>query len=81
MDSLRVSEIRRKVLKCRIISGDAKFAGNIVFLPRITLAPTGENLPLPLRQRQFPVQLAFAMTINKSQGRLDEVRRKLSVVF
>ena len=52
---LRVSEIRRKVLKCRIISGDAKFAGNDVFIPRITLAPTAEDLPLPLRRRQFPV--------------------------
>ena len=65
---LRVSEIRRKALKCRIISGDAKFAGNVVFIPKITLAPAAEDLPLPLRRRQFPVQLAFAMTVNKSQG-------------
>ena len=65
---LRVSEIRRKVLKCRIISGDPKFAGNVVFIPRITLAPSAEDLPMPLRRRQFPVRLAFSMTINKSQG-------------
>jgi PIF1-like helicase/Helicase len=65
---LRVVEIRRKVLKCRIVSSDEKFAGKIVFIPRITLAPTAEDLPMPLRRRQFPVRLAFAMTINKSQG-------------
>ena len=65
---LRVLQIRRKVLKCAIISGDAKFAGKVVFIPRITLAPTAEDLPMPLRRRQFPVRLAFAMTVNKSQG-------------
>ena len=65
---LRVSQIGRKVLKCRIISGDAKFAGNVVFILRITLAPSAEDLPLPLRRSQFPVRLAFAMTVNKSQG-------------
>ena len=52
---LRVSEIRRKVLKYRIINGDAKFARNNVFIPRITLAPIAKDLPLPLRRRQFPV--------------------------
>jgi ATP-dependent exoDNAse (exonuclease V) alpha subunit len=65
---LRVLEIRTRVLKCRIISGDNKFAGKVVFIPRITLAPTAEDLPIPLRRRQFPVRLAFSMTVNKSQG-------------
>ena len=65
---LRVMEIRTRVLKCRIISGDAKFAGKVVFIPRITLAPTAEDLHIPLQRRQFPVRLAFAMTVNKSQG-------------
>jgi hypothetical protein len=32
------------------------------------LEPSNETLPIPLRRRQFPVRLAFAMTINKSQG-------------
>ena len=45
---LRVSQIGRKVLKCRIISGNAKFAGNVMFIPIITLAPSAEDLPSPL---------------------------------
>ena len=65
---LRVVEIRRRVLKSRIMSGDRRFSGKIVFIPRITLAPAAEDLPIPLRRRQFPVRLAFAMTMNKSQG-------------
>jgi hypothetical protein len=65
---LRVSHIKKWVLKCTIISADPKFAGHVVYIPRITLAPTAEDLPIPLRRRQFPVRLTFAMTINKSQG-------------
>jgi ATP-dependent DNA helicase PIF1 len=61
-------EARGRVLRCRIISGDAKFAGSVVLIPRITLEPSAETLPLPLRRHQFPVRLAFSMTINKSQG-------------
>jgi len=54
-------------LKCKIITGDACFAGDIVLISRITLEPSAETLPIPLKQKQFPVCLAFAMTINKSQ--------------
>lgn len=65
---MAVRQIRRRVLECRIISGDAKFAGKTVLIPRIILQPSAETLPIPLKRRQFPVRLAFAMTINKSQG-------------
>ncbi|KAG5733053.1 ATP-dependent DNA helicase PIF1 [Termitomyces sp. T112] len=63
-----VTHISTRVLRCRIISGDAKFAGSIVLIPRINMDVSEEELPIPLHRRQFPVQLAFAMTINKSQG-------------
>lgn len=45
-------------------------AGTPVLLPRIKLAPTDSDMPIT--RRQFPVRLAFAMTINKSQGQTFE---------
>src|SRR5271156_695035 len=61
-------KIQRHVLECRIISGDQRFSGKHVLIPRLILEPNNKSLPIPLRCRQFPVRLAFAMTINKSQG-------------
>jgi hypothetical protein len=65
---LRVVQIRPRVLRCTVLSRDRRFSGQEVLIPRITLEPTAENLPLPLKRHQFPVRLAFSMTINKSQG-------------
>lgn len=39
-----------------------------VLIPRIKLAPSDVNLPFVLERRQFPVRLAYSMTINKAQG-------------
>ena len=41
---------------------------NVVFIPRMALDSGLEDFPVPFRQLQFPVHLAYAMTINKSQG-------------
>ena len=65
---LIVTDIRARVLQCRIITGDVKFAGKTVLIPRITLSPTADKIPIPLCRRQFPVWVAFSMTVNKSQG-------------
>jgi hypothetical protein len=48
--------------------------------PRPFVAPTiPQTLPFTLRGLQFPVKLAFAMTVNKSQGQsLDVVALDLS---
>lgn len=40
--------------------------GEDVFFPRIPLLPS--DLPFSFRGLQFPITLAFAMSINKSQG-------------
>lgn len=53
------------VIQAEIISG--KNIGKVVFIPRITMSPTESDLPFKLNRHQFPVVLAFAITINKSQ--------------
>ena len=70
---LLVLELGNMVLRCEILSGDK--TGGIVFLHRITLYCENEY-PFTFKRRQFPVKIAFAMTINKSQGQTFE---KISV--
>ncbi|GFW83296.1 ATP-dependent DNA helicase [Trichonephila clavipes] len=43
-----------------------KFQGEVVLLPRIPMIPS--DSPIPFKRLQFPIRLAFAVTINKSQG-------------
>ncbi|KAG5731228.1 ATP-dependent DNA helicase PIF1 [Termitomyces sp. T112] len=49
-----VTHISTRALRCRIISGDAKFAGSIVLIPRINMDVSEEDLLIPLHTRQFP---------------------------
>jgi hypothetical protein len=75
---LKVLEMKPNMLYCEIITGDK--AGQRVFIPRITLE-VSKGLPVPFFRKQFPVRLAFAMTINKSQGQtLEKVGIKLDKV-
>lgn len=65
---LIVVRLSPRVIEARIIGG--QFDGHVVFIPRITLNPTNSNgeFPFRLSRHQFPIRLAFAMSINKSQG-------------
>ena len=57
----------RQVLQVRLLGGS--HAGKTAFIPHVTLSPApSEGYPFHMNCRQFPVKLAFSMTINKSQG-------------
>ena len=59
-----VKNLYPNVIEAEIISG--KFKGEYVFLPKIPFIP--RDVPFQFKRVQFPVQLCFAMTINKAQG-------------
>ncbi|XP_037931270.1 uncharacterized protein LOC119666067 [Teleopsis dalmanni] len=70
------SNMAKVLQKCHIIVWDectmahkysfGKFRGENILLPRIPIIPT--VVPIQFKRLQFPIRLAFAMTINKSQG-------------
>ena len=57
---------KNHLLECTIAGGE--HSGRKVLIPRITLRPKDREYPFEWCRRQFPVRVAFAMTINKSQG-------------
>ncbi|XP_063994425.1 uncharacterized protein LOC135171800 [Diachasmimorpha longicaudata] len=64
-DCVQILELANNLLRCRILTGDK--AGEIVFIHRIILY-CEDVYPFTFQRRKFPIKLAFAMTINKSQG-------------
>ena len=64
---LVVRGFMRNAIDAEIMLG--QHAGKRVFLPRIPLCPSDDEMfPFKFKRKQFPVRLSFAMTINKAQG-------------
>ena len=68
---LMIRQLHNYVLECEVLTGTSK--GKRVLIPRIKLVPTGITLPFVFERLQFPVRVAFAMTINKSQGQTFQI--------
>jgi hypothetical protein len=58
--------MQSRVIEIQLLSGE--FKGKKAFVPRMSLCPQDTQIPFEFCRRQFPVNLCFTMTINKSQG-------------
>ncbi|MBW0571194.1 hypothetical protein O181_110909 [Austropuccinia psidii MF-1] len=64
---LLVKDIKNHVLRCTIMTGPRRFQQ--VLIPKIKLTyEDDEDFGISFTRYQFPITLAFAITINKSQG-------------
>ncbi len=64
---LIVVKLMQHIIDVEIATGPDK--GRCVFIPRLSITPSDtKRMPFTLRRWQFPLQPAFAMTVNKAQG-------------
>jgi len=63
---LIVKKLGQRVIEAEIIIGNN--VGKRMFIPCIIMSPSEIDWPFVLCRCQFPIRVAFAMTINKSQG-------------
>nr|GFB01285.1 ATP-dependent DNA helicase PIF1-like [Tanacetum cinerariifolium] len=63
---LQVLRWRNNIIEAKIISGGS--VGRICTIPRMVISPTDAKISFKLNRQQVPIQVCFAMTINKTKG-------------
>jgi ATP-dependent DNA helicase PIF1 len=63
---MKVVKMMQYCIEVEILTG--KYKGKSMVIPRIKLISNTKKIPFKMARIQLPVVLAFAMTINKSQG-------------
>lgn len=63
---LTVVSLQKNIIKAKILNDDGN--GEEVLIPRISMSPNDVSLPFKFQRIQFPIIVAYAITINKSQG-------------
>ncbi|XP_074336940.1 uncharacterized protein LOC141674114 [Apium graveolens] len=67
-----VTSCKKNSIECEIFCGS--HVGSKHLIPRIKMIPIDTSWPFEFKRIQFPLQICYAMTINKSQGQsLDTV--------
>ncbi|KAL0704043.1 hypothetical protein Bca4012_070468 [Brassica carinata] len=66
LNTIKITQLMDFMVQARIITGER--IGEIVDIPRLLITPSDTRLPFKMRRRQLPLAVAFAITINKSQG-------------
>jgi len=61
-----VTELHQHVIEAEIAVG--LHAETRLFIPCIPLIPSDNTYPFQMKRRQFPIKLAFGITVNKAQG-------------
>lgn len=63
-----VISLGENIVDVEILSNSGRRTGERTFIPKIDFIPVDNNLPFRLKRRQYPLRMAYATTINKSQG-------------